>query len=130
MINFNSKVVFDKSYDRYIPIIKYSSEKYNSLGLYYQIRPNTRGGSYFTIIVEQLRGGSQTLIEPICPQVLTFLSTRIKYCNFIPNVFSGDAGHVIYVVATFAPAISVTQDWMSSSEMRLICPFSMLVPHI
>lgn len=46
-----------------------------------------------------------------------------KKGNFIPKVFLGSAGHVIYVVLTLLPSISRTRLWISLSVILLICPF-------
>ena len=41
----------------------------------------------------------------------------------MPSVFCGSAGHVMNVVEMFVDMISSTDDWMSLSVMRLMCPF-------
>jgi hypothetical protein len=43
--------------------------------------------------------------------------------SLIPSVFLGSAGHVMKFVDTFVPMISSTDDWMSWSVSRLMCPF-------
>ena len=43
--------------------------------------------------------------------------------SFMPNVLDGETGHEIYVVETLAPIISSTEDWISRSVIRLMCPF-------
>ena len=71
--------------------------------------------------------------------LLTFLSSRTmtskeKYFfrfliiitrngSLMPSVFCGSAGHVMNVVEMFVDMISSTDDWMSLSVMRLMCPF-------
>lgn len=52
-----------------------------------------------------------------------FLIIITRKGNFIPKVFLGSAGHVIYVVLTLLPSISRTRLWMSLSVILLICPF-------
>lgn len=43
--------------------------------------------------------------------------------SLMPSVFCGSAGHVMNVVEMFVDMISSTDDWMSLSVMRLMCPF-------
>jgi hypothetical protein len=40
--------------------------------------------------------------------------------SLMPSVFCGSAGHVMKVVLTFELMISSTDDWISSSVMRLM----------
>ena len=51
-----------------------------------------------------------------------FLMIMTRNGSLMPSVFLGSAGHVMYVVDTFTPAISSTDDWMSLSVMRLMWP--------
>ena len=41
----------------------------------------------------------------------------------MPRVLPFSAGHWMKLVETLLPTISNTEDWMSSSVMRLMCPF-------
>jgi hypothetical protein len=43
--------------------------------------------------------------------------------SLIPSVLDASAGQLMYVVETLLPATSSTDDWMSPSVMRLMCPF-------
>ena len=43
--------------------------------------------------------------------------------SLIPSVFAASAGQVMNVVEMFVDMISRTDDWMSLSVMRLMCPF-------
>ena len=43
--------------------------------------------------------------------------------SLMPSVFFGSSGHEMNVVDTFVPQISSTDDWMSASVRRLMCPF-------
>lgn len=43
--------------------------------------------------------------------------------SLMPSVFCGSAGHVMNVVEMFVDMISSTDDWISLSVMRLMCPF-------
>lgn len=56
-------------------------------------------------------------------QRLTFLMIITKKGSLMPNVFLGSAGHWMKVVLTLVPIISNTDDWMSGSVIRLMCPF-------
>ena len=48
----------------------------------------------------------------------------------MPSVFCGSAGHVMNVVEMFVDMISSTDDWMSLSVMRLMCPFMTFLSQI
>jgi hypothetical protein len=52
-----------------------------------------------------------------------FLTIITKNGSFMPRVFFGSAGQVMYVVDTFVPTISNTKDWISLSVILFICPF-------
>ena len=53
----------------------------------------------------------------------TFLMIMTRNGSLMPSVFCGSAGHVMNVVEMFVDMISSTDDWMSLSVMRLMCPF-------
>lgn len=53
---------------------------------------------------------------------LTFLMIITRKGSLIPRVFWGSAGQVMKLVDTLVPMISRTDDWMSWSVMRLMCP--------
>ena len=54
---------------------------------------------------------------------LTFLIIMTKKGSFMPKVYFSFAGQVIYAVVTLVPIIYKTDDWISWSVNRLICPF-------
>ena len=45
-----------------------------------------------------------------------------KKGNLMPKVFLASAGHVTKLVETFVPMISRTEDWISTSVIRLMWP--------
>ncbi len=47
---------------------------------------------------------------------------RTRKGSLMPRVLLGSAGQVMNVVDTFCPIISRTDDWMSWSVIRLMCP--------
>jgi hypothetical protein len=53
----------------------------------------------------------------------TFLMIITRKGSLIPKVSSGFWGQVMNAVVTFVPIISRTDDWISWSVMRLMCPF-------
>jgi len=46
-----------------------------------------------------------------------------KNCSLMPRVIFFFAGAVMYVVLTFVPMISRTDDWMSGSVILFMWPF-------
>lgn len=54
--------------------------------------------------------------------LLRFLMIRTRKGSLMPRVLLGSAGQVMNVVDTFCPIISRTDDWMSWSVIRLMCP--------
>lgn len=46
-----------------------------------------------------------------------------KKGSFMPKVYFSFAGQVMYAVVTLVPIIYKTDDWISWSVNRLICPF-------
>ena len=53
---------------------------------------------------------------------LLTLTIMTRNGSLMPSVFCGSAGHTMNVVLTFELMISSTDDWISSSVMRLMCP--------
>ena len=54
--------------------------------------------------------------------LLTFLMIMTRKGSLMASVFLGSSGHVMKLVLTFVPMISRTDEAMSGSVMRLICP--------
>lgn len=81
------------------------------------------------LVVEHLHFEREILFElnePPC----TFLMIITRKGSLIPSVFFGSAGHVMKFVDTFVPMISSTDDWMSWSVSRLMCPFRIYLSQI
>lgn len=53
----------------------------------------------------------------------TFLMIMTRKGNLMPSVYDSLAGQVMYAVVTLVPIIYKTDDWISWSVNRLICPF-------
>ena len=59
-----------------------------------------------------------------------FLTIITRNGNLMPKLALGCGGHVMKVVDTLAPVISITRLWISLSVIRLIEPFLTFLSHI
>ena len=59
-----------------------------------------------------------------------FFTIITRYGSFIPSVFLGSAGQVMYVVLTLVPTISNTKLWISGSVMRFMWPLRTFLSQI
>lgn len=74
------------------------------------------------LIVEDLHFEGEVFLE-LHGGRLTFLIIITRKGSFIPKVSLGFCGQVMKAVVTLVPIISRTEDWISWSVIRLMCPF-------
>ena len=74
------------------------------------------------LVIEHLHFEGEVFLE-LHERGGTFLMIMTRKGSFIPKVSSGFWGQVMKAVVTLVPMISRTDDWISWSVMRLMCPF-------
>ena len=77
--------------------------------------------SPYVFVVEDLHFEGEVFFE-LGGGKRTFLMIMTRKGSLIPRVYLGFWGQVMRAVVTLVPMISSTEDWMSWSVSRLMCP--------